>query len=186
MTKREQLIVWLGDAHAMEVGIITTLEKQIADAKGHPKVRSALANHLKETKRHAKEMKQALASLGGSHPYIKEGVSKLANLAAGLVPSASSDTIVKNAIAGYATENFEIACYNSLVLTATALGEKKIAAICKGILRDEKKMAATLAGQLKDVNFAYLSTLEDEAPDKDVVVKETKAAKRSPRAKKSS
>src|SRR6187402_622102 len=131
MTKREQFIQWLGDAHAMEVGIVTTLEKHIADAKGLPKVRAALTKHLRETKRHASEMKKALASLGGSRPILKEGVSKLANLAAGLVTTVPRDTIVKNAIADFAMEHFEMACYNSLIQTATALGEPKIAATCK-------------------------------------------------------
>src|SRR5688572_18404112 len=126
MTKQEQLIQWLGDAHAMEVGIVSTLEKHIADAKGLPKVRVALSKHLGETKRHATAMKKALASVGGSHPVIKEGISKMANLAAGLMTSAAADTSVKNAIADFATEHFEIACYNSLIFTATALGEKEI------------------------------------------------------------
>jgi ferritin-like metal-binding protein YciE len=141
MTKQEQLIQWLGDAHAMEVGIVSTLEKHIADAKGLPKVRAALTKHLGETKRHATAMKNALASLGGSHPVIKEGISKMANLAAGLVTSAATDTIVKNAIADFATEHFEMACYNSLIFTATALREKEIAATCKAILKEEKVMA---------------------------------------------
>ena len=162
MTKREQLIQWLGDAHAMEVGIVTTLEKHIADAKGLPKVRAALTKHLRETKRHATEMKKALASMGGSHPMLKEGVSKLANLAAGLVTTAAKDTIVKNAIADFATEHFEMACYRSLILTSTALGETKIAAVCKGILKEEEAMAAALESQFKGVNDAYLATLDDE------------------------
>ena len=76
MTKQEQRIQWLGDAHAMEVGIVTTLEKHIADAKGLPKVRAALTKHLGETKRHASAMKKALASVGGSRPVIKEGDQK--------------------------------------------------------------------------------------------------------------
>ncbi len=50
MTKKDQLIAWLGDAHAMEVGIVSTLEKHIADAKGQPKVKAALNAHLRETK----------------------------------------------------------------------------------------------------------------------------------------
>jgi ferritin-like metal-binding protein YciE len=162
MTKREQLIQWLGDAHAMEVGMVSTLEKHIADAKGLPKVRTALTKHLGETKRHATAMKKALASLGGSHPFVKEGISKMANLAAGLVTSAAADTIVKNAIADYAAEHFEIACYNSLIFTATALGEKDIAATCKAILKEEKAMAAALDSQIGAVNATYLATLEDE------------------------
>jgi ferritin-like metal-binding protein YciE len=131
MTKREQFIQWLGDAHAMEVGIVSTLEKHIADAKGLPKVRAALSKHLTQTKRHATEMKKALSALGGSHPVVREGISKVANLAAGLMTSAATDTVIKNAIADFATEHFEIACYTSLTLTATELGETKIAATCK-------------------------------------------------------
>src|SRR3982751_6182557 len=113
MTKQEQFIQWLGDAHAMEVGIVSTLEKHIADAKGQPQVRAALTKHLAETKRHATEMKKALASLGGSHPVVREGVSKIVNLVAGLAPSMASDTAVKNGIADFATEHFEIACYSA-------------------------------------------------------------------------
>ncbi len=169
MTKQEQLVQWLGDAHAMEVGIVTTLEKHIADAKGLPKVRAVLAKHLGETKRHATAMKKALASLGGSHPVVREGLSKVANLAAGLMTSAAADTIVKNAIADFATEHFEIACYNSLILTATELGEKEIAATCKAILKEEKAMAAELDRQFGAINAAYLATLEngEEAGDGD-------------------
>lgn len=50
VTKREQLIAWLGGAHAMEVGIVSTLEKHADDAKGQPKVRAAITKHLRETK----------------------------------------------------------------------------------------------------------------------------------------
>lgn len=146
----------------MEVGIVSTLEKHIADAKGQPPVRAALTKHLKETKRHAEEMKKALASLGGSHPVLKEGVSKLVNLAAGLVTTVAKDTNVKNAITDFATEHFEIACYNSLILTATALGESKIAATCRAILKEEQAMAKVLSEQLVRINTAYLATLEDD------------------------
>lgn len=183
MTKREQLIQWLGDAHAMEMGIVTTLEKHIVDAKGLPKVRAALTNHLRETKRHAAEMKKALTSLGGSHPIVREGVSKLANLAAGLITSAAKDTIVKNAIADFTTEHFEIACYRSLILTATALGETKIAASCKEILKEEEAMAALLEGQFKGINDAYLASLDSEdgaaAPAKKSPSRRTESRKKA-------
>ena len=162
MTKREQFIAWLGDAHAMEVGIVSTLEKHIADAEGLPKLKAALKKHLAETKQHATAMKQALASTGGSHPVVREGISKVVNLVAGLGTSFVKDTPVKNGIADFATEHFEIACYTSLVQTAEALGEKKIAATCKTILKEEQAMAKTLAGLFKEVNAFYLGTLESD------------------------
>jgi ferritin-like metal-binding protein YciE len=96
---------------------------------------------------------------------LKEGVSKLANLAAGLVTTAAKDTIVKNAIADFATEHFEMACYNSLILTSTALGETKIAAACKAILKEEKAMAALLESLFKEVNDTYLGSLDEDEDD---------------------
>jgi ferritin-like metal-binding protein YciE len=162
MTKREQLIAWLGDAHAMEVGIVSTLEKHIADAKGQPKVVAALKKHLAETKKHATAMKQALASLGGTHPVVREGISKVVNLVAGLGTTFVADTPVKNAIADFATEHFEIACYTSLVQTATIVGETKIAQTCKGILREEEAMAKSLKTLFPEINATYLKTLEDD------------------------
>ena len=162
MTKREQLIQWLADAHAMESGIVTSLEKHIADAKGQPKVRAALENHLKQTKRHEEEMKKALASLGGSHPVIKEGVSKLATLVVGLVSTAAGDVTIKNAIADFATEHLEIACYRSLIFTATEVGETRIATTCKGILKEELAMAKLLETQFLGINASYLKGLEDD------------------------
>jgi len=162
MTKKDQLIYWLGDAHAMEVGLVTTLEKQIAEAKGLPKVRALLSKHLAETKKHATAVKSALASLGGSHPVIQEGVSKLANLAAGVIPTLAKDTVIKNAIAGYTSENMEIACYKALIVTANQLGEKKIAATCRAILKDEQAMAKALDAQLPDLIATYLGELDDD------------------------
>lgn len=165
----------------MEVGIVTTLEKHIADAKGQPKVRAALSKHLAETKRHAKEMEKALASLGGSHPVLKEGVSKLGNLIAGLVTTAAPDTVVKNAIADSATEHFEIACYTLLISTAVSLGESKIAATCRVTLKEEQAMAKTLSAQLVAINTGYLAKLEDDKAD--LPKKAPKAQRTAPSSK---
>lgn len=184
MTKREQLIQWLGDAHAMEVGIVSTLEKHIADAKGQPKVRAALNKHLQETKRHATEMKKALTAMGGSHPVLKEGVSKLVNLAAGLVTTAAQDTVIKNAIADFATEHFEIACYSFLIESATALGESAIARTCKAILKEEQAMARLLASQVKGVHAAYFKNLGDEAAEKTAKTEKKPAGRASSRLSK--
>ena len=115
-------------------------------------------------------MKQALASLGGSHPVVREGLSKMVNLLAGLATSAASDTPVKNAIADFTTEHFEIACYTALIQTATELGETKIAATCRGILREEKAMAKTLEALFPAINAAYLESLDDELDTVEAIV----------------
>jgi len=146
----------------MEVGIISTLEKHEADATDLPKVKAAIAKHLRETKRHATDIEKALKSLGSSPSAIKEGVSKVGNLLAGVATSLVRDTPVKNAIADITTEHFEIACYLSLIFTATALDEHKIAATCKKILKEELAMADKLIELFPSVNATYLAGLDEE------------------------
>lgn len=162
MTRQDQLGFWLGDAHAMEVGMITTLEKQIADARECPHTRALLEAHLVETKRHAEVLKDALASLGEKHPAVKESVSKIVNLAANAIPSLARDTVLKNTASALSAEHLEIACYKGLVETANELGERKIAAACRKILREEQVMARALATVLPKLRQVCLQGLEDE------------------------
>jgi ferritin-like metal-binding protein YciE len=56
--------------------------------------------------------------------------------------------MVKNALADFATEQFEIACYKALIQSARALGEEEIALKLTGILRQEEEMAAFLEAKL--------------------------------------
>ncbi len=77
MTKKDQLIYWLGDAHALEVGLVTTLEKQIAEAKGLPKVRALLSKHLAETKKHATAIKNAWPRSAAAIPFSRKASAKL-------------------------------------------------------------------------------------------------------------
>jgi ferritin-like metal-binding protein YciE len=162
MTKQDQLGFWLGDAHAMEVAMITTLEKQISDARDCPNTRALLEAHLIETRSHAEALKEALASLGEKHPAVKEGVSKIVNLAANAIPSLARDTVLKNTASALAAEHMEIVCYKALVATATELGERKIAAVCRKILQQEQIMARALAAILPKLRQVCLQELEDE------------------------
>lgn len=162
MTKREQFIQWISDAHAMEMGLVTALEKQIADAQEQPKLLAALANHLIETKTHAAKMERILTQLGTSPSLVKEGISKTSMFAVDLVSSVAQDTPVKNAIIAFAAENFEIACYTSLIAAAKLLNEAGIAIECEAILAQEKAMAAFLEGELKEINAAYLAELPED------------------------
>lgn len=186
MTKREQFIQWLSDAHAMEVGIISTLEKHAADAKGLPKIRAAINKHLKETKRHAAEMKKALATFGAAPSVLKEGLSKVSSLVTGLTVSLAQDTVIKNGIADFATEHLEIACYQSLIITAKELGETKIAATCKAILKEEQAMAKVLEAELKELTPLYLQQLDTEATEEPSLVTAPPPTRRALRITKTS
>jgi len=64
MSQAEQKIVqYLGEAHASEVGLVRELQAQIAmTPRGN--YRTALETHLRETRDHAKRVKERLNTLG--------------------------------------------------------------------------------------------------------------------------
>jgi hypothetical protein len=102
------------------------------------------------------------------HPRLISDPSREAQMImCGSGARCRTDTVIKNTLTDFATEHFEIACYNSLIFTAEALGEKQIAATCKRILKEEKAMAAELAAQLKGINDAYLATLEEDEAEEE-------------------
>ncbi len=103
-----------------------------------------------ETRNHAEALQEALALLGEKHPAVKEGVSKIVNLAAHAIPSLARDTVLKNTASALAAEHLEIACYKALVETASELGERKIATVCRKILKEEQIMARALAAILPE------------------------------------
>jgi ferritin-like metal-binding protein YciE len=157
MAHQETLIAWLNDAYAMESNLIQTLENHASDAEGHPQMQAKIEEHLQATRLHAEMVKGCVERLGSSTSAIKTGLSNLMAAVQGLGTSAASDELVKNVLADYAAEHFEIACYTSLISAAQQLGELDIATICQQILRDEQDMANWLQQQIPVATQEFLS-----------------------------
>lgn len=68
------------------------------------------------------------------------------------------DELIKNFLMDYATENFEIACYEALVTAADQVGEPEIAAVCREILQEEQQMADWIRNNLPSVVAEYTRT----------------------------
>lgn len=144
MTGKDMLIAWLNDAHSMENALVRILEHQIKDAKNYPQVQSKLEQHLEQTRRHAEMVKGCLESLGGKTSAVKTGMASLLGQLQAISTGPAKDEMIKNALADYAAENFEIASYTSLIDAANVLGEQKIAQVCQQILPEEQEMAQWL------------------------------------------
>jgi ferritin-like metal-binding protein YciE len=141
MTGKELFIAWLNDAHSTENALIQILEHQIKDAKDHPQMRAKLEQHLEQTRRHAELVKGRVESLGGSTSAVKAGMAKLFGQMQAISTGPARDELIKNALADYAAENFEIASYTALIHAAQELGDQQTADVCQQILRDEEDMA---------------------------------------------
>lgn len=151
MPGREMLTSWLKDAHAMERALVPVLEDHAKRASEHPELQKRLTEHVMETHRHKELVEGALKRLGSGTSGGKDLIARITGAFQPTMSAMSEDTLVKNALNDYATENFEIACYKALVKAAEHLGEVEIAETCAEILEEEKKMAKFLDEHLDAV-----------------------------------
>jgi ferritin-like metal-binding protein YciE len=151
MAHNEMYMSWLKDAYAMEVALIETLERRVDDAESHPHIQQRDKQHLEETRRHAELVKSRIEALGDETSTVKSGMSKLSGMFQGMGTKGGDDTLVKDALADYAAEHFEIASYKALIVGAHELGDNQTAEICQQILRDEESMAKFLEENLPAV-----------------------------------
>lgn len=146
--KKERFLAWLNDAYGMEKALEEVLERHASDAEGNATVQSRLREHLNETRQQADTVRGCIESLGGTVSGSKEFFAKLTGSLQGMANRPASDTMVKNALADYAAEHFEIASYRALITTAEELQERDIVIKLEQILRQEEAMAEFLADQL--------------------------------------
>ncbi|GCE09967.1 YciE/YciF ferroxidase family protein [Dictyobacter aurantiacus] len=157
MTAKDMLISWLNDAYGMENSLVKILEHQIKDAKDYPEIQTRLQTHLEETRRHADLVKGCVESLGGKTSAVKAGMASLFGQVQAHSTGAAKDELVKNALADYAAENFEVASYTSLISAAQALGEQQVATVCQQILQEDAAMADWLQQNLPTVTQQVLT-----------------------------
>lgn len=150
------LVGWLNDAYATEQNQIQVLENHIQDAADHPQIQSRLRSHLTQTRKHSETVEGCIKQLGGSTSASKSTMGKIGGFFSGLSTGMTEDELVKNCLADYSMEHFEIASYKSLIAGAEALGEHDVADACRQILRDEEDMAAWLERNLGTVVQEYI------------------------------
>ena len=157
--QKKTYLAWLADAHAMEKGLITTLEKQAKETKDMPQMHERITEHLEETRDHAQKVEACLNRLGGDPSAGKDMMSQMGAAMQGLVASMPSDAHIKNMHASYAAEHFEIGAYTIIMAAAEQFGDAETAQMCRDILEDEKDMATWLNAHLPERTTDHLKTL---------------------------
>ena len=155
-SSRENLLSWLRDAHAMEVGTLDNLRRLVGRMESYPQFKTRLEQHIRETEGQEQRLKLLLEGMGGSTSTVKETVTRLAGNVQALVGALLSDEMVKNAIAAYAFEHFEIANYRALIATAEQAGEARAVPALQENLREEEPMARWLEEHLPELTRRYL------------------------------
>ncbi len=114
---------WLRDAHAMEKQAESMLESMASRIENYPDIKARIEQHISETKHQITMLEEVLDRNGISRSVLKDSMSKMAAMGQSIGGMFPSDEIVKGSISGYVFEQFEIACYTSL------LAAKKLATL---------------------------------------------------------
>lgn len=155
-TVQENFIAWLRDAYAMEQQAVEILERQAPRLDDYPDMQAKIREHLELSKSQAERLRTCLQRLGTDISAIKTGLAQLTGNAAAMMNALSSDEVVKQTIADYAFENFEIANYRCLIGAAEAAGDRETRRVCEEILREEEAMASWIEDHLPVITRQFL------------------------------
>lgn len=150
----------LRDAHALEHQAIELLERLISRLENYPAVVERAREHLVESKNQAQRLEGLLQGLGTSRSSLKDTVMSFAGAMAGMMHSPASDEVLKQSIASFAFENYEIASYKTLLVLAEETGHQDALVPLRRSLGEEEAMAAWLDQHIAETTRVFLSRLE--------------------------
>ncbi len=153
---REVFVTGLRNAHAVENQALELMNRQVERIENYPEIKQRLERHIQETHGQIERLDRILDGLNESRSVLKDNaLSFMGNMAA-LAHSAAQDEILKNSIANFAFENFEIASYKSLIQLAEETGNGSAAQPLQQSLDEEEAMADWLDQHLPEVTSTYL------------------------------
>lgn len=162
-TVRHIFIVGLRDAHAVENQALGIMDRQIEHLAQYAEVEARLRVHRGETERQIDRLETILDTLGDSPSAIKDAALKFSGSVAALAHALSPDEIVKNSLANFAFENFEVATYKSLITMAQAGGFEAAIPLLEESLREEQAMVAFLDETLPVIIRKFLALRSEGA-----------------------
>jgi ferritin-like metal-binding protein YciE len=169
-----KLIQYLNEAYGIEKRLETALEAHIAMTT-QARYKKRLKEHLSETKRHGRDVKQRIKQVGGVAEAVPapgpepvadatravfSGAQKAVALAQGSIHAlrgtSEQEKQVKNAKTEYVSECEEIAAYTAIETLAEALGDKETQRLARAIRRDEERMRTFLEREIPRLTKAVV------------------------------
>jgi ferritin-like metal-binding protein YciE len=154
-------ITGLHNAHAMETQAIELLTRQTERLENYPEMEDRLRAHLEESKLQRARLEEVLAAHEEKASALKEAVLGLGGNIAALAHTTASDEIIKNTLANYMFEHFEIAAYKSLIAMAEFLGDPQAIPAFTASLREEEFMAAWVNDHIAPTTTLFMERVKN-------------------------
>ncbi len=100
-----------------------------------------MRKHITESETQRTRIDEALASLSETHSSMKDAALGLAGNLAAMAHTPAGDEVLKNTLANFAFEHFEMAAYKSIITMAEALSHPQGLAAARESLKEEEMMA---------------------------------------------
>jgi ferritin-like metal-binding protein YciE len=153
---RDVFIVGLRNQHAVEQQAIELLERQVGRLENYPEMSERMRRHIEESKEQARRIEEILSGLGTSHSAVKDTVTSLMGNLAALGHSTATDEVLKNTLANFAFEHYEIASYLSLLTLAEATSMDRARTALNESLREEEQMAQWIQDHIGPTTLRYV------------------------------
>ena len=154
---KEQLLRYLNDAYAVEVGAISSL-KDLSEAATDVDVRQAVTEHLAVTQSQADRLTARILALGGDKSEPKGFLNSIIGKGSDLlnVFHSHEDKQTQDVIKAYSLEHFEVGMYTSLKAFADAIGDHETAQLADKIIGEEQLAGERLGRLIPQVATAAL------------------------------
>jgi ferritin-like metal-binding protein YciE len=168
MEQHETILTWLNDALAMEESSENMLSSHAQDFNEYPEIQQQLQEHIEQTQEHARKIRERIEQLGGEVSGVKSMLGAFSGTLQGVGTGLAVDEPIKNLLADYTAEHFEIASYTSLIAGAEAAGDPDTAALCQEILAEEQTAAQMIEAKIPELTSTFIRQtprLEEEADE---------------------
>lgn len=159
-SSHDLFITGLKNAHAMENQALSIMKPQASRIENYPEVEARLQQHISETEGQIARLETILDSQGVGESALKDLALSVAGTFATLGHTTAPDEILKNSMANFAFENYEIAAYKSLITLAEASGHSAAIAELEMNLNEELAMAEWLDANIGAVTLKFASLKE--------------------------
>jgi ferritin-like metal-binding protein YciE len=159
-TTHDLFVTGLKNAHAMENQALSIMKPQASRIENYPDVQEQLQQHIAETEGQIERLERILDSLDEDKSSLKDLALSVAGTFAAVGHTVAPDEILKNSMANFAFENFEIAAYKSLIALAEAGGHDAAIADLELNLQEEIAMAEWLDANIEAVTLKYAALKE--------------------------
>ena len=153
-------VTGLRNQHAVENQAIELLERQVGRLENYPEMADRMRQHIEESRQQAARLEELLGHLGTSESGIKDTMMSFMGNMMAMAHAPAPDEVMKNTLANFAFEHFEIAAYKSLLTLADLTAHSAAVGALKQSLSEEEGMAAWIDANLDATTRRFVSRSE--------------------------